>query len=279
MAVSEKLRALVDQMPAADSRGMYTGEMNKDHIEKTATLIYEGGAENMAGLVEMLGEPGSEEDVKPHYAMHCVINHALVIKDEKGRKELCEILAAKLSSDLSNYNKAYLCQELQWAGGSESVAALGKLLLDEELVEPASMALVAIEDGAVDPFQAALPKAKGKCRLSVIQGLGALKVAKSIDALTEALSDSDREVRIAAGWGLANLGDPSSVDPLIKAADTDPGWERIQAAKHCVELAEKLMAAGKKEPAVKIYEYLYKSRTDASEKYIRDLAQQALGSV
>jgi len=278
MAVSEKLKALVDQMPNPDGRGMYCDNIDKKKIEKTAAQIHEGGREDMLGLIEMLGEPGTAENVKPHYALHCVANYVLVIKDEKGRKELCETLASQLDNkDLSDFNKGYLCQELQWAGRKEAVPALGKLLTNEELVEPAAMALAAIGgNDAIEQFRKALPKAEGKCRLNIIDGLAALADAGSAKTFKDALKDEDREVRIAAGAGLAKIGDAAAVDALIKAADVDPGWERIQATKHCLVLAEKLTADGKKDPAVKIYAHLRDTRKDPSEKYVRNQAEKAL---
>jgi len=276
MAVPEKLKSLVDQMPDPDSRGMYTTDIDKEKIETIVAEIAKGGRENVLGLIDMLGEPGSEEDVKPHYALHCVANYVLIAKDEKARKELSDTLAGQLGAGRSKYILGFLCQELQWAGGKEATAALGKLLLDEELVEPAAMALTAIREGAAEQFRAALPNAKGKCRLNVIQGLGAIGDTGASNTLKQALGDPDREVRLAAGWGLARLGDAGAVDALIEAADVDPGWERIQATKHCLVLAEKLLAAGNKDLAVKIYVHLRNTRKDPSEKYIRDAAEKAL---
>jgi len=278
MAVSEQLKKLVDQMPDADSRGMYTTDIDKEKIEKAVAEIAKGGWENVLGLVEMLGEPGSEENVKPHYALHCVVNHALIAGDQRARKEVAEALAGQLSNNpaLSTCNRAFLCQELQWVGHGEASAALGKLLLDEDLVEPATMALTAIRDGAAEQFRAALPRAKGKCLLNVVQGLGAVEDRQSARALQQALSDPDREVRLAAGWGLSRMGDAGSVDALLKAADVEPGWERIQATKHCLVLAEKLSAAGGKDQAAKIYAHLRDTRKDPTEKYIREAAEKAL---
>jgi HEAT repeat protein len=278
MAVSEKLKALVDQMPDPDRRGMFTENVDKEKIEKAVAAIHQGGRESILGLVEMLGEPGSDENVKPHYALHCVVNHSLVVKDERARKEVSETLAAQLDSDLSTYNRAFLCQLLQWAGRREAAPALGKLLLDEELVEAATAALVAIGDGAAEQFRAALPQAQGRCRLNVVQGLGAVEDTGSIKDLQEALSDSDCEVRLAAGWGLSRMGDASSVDALIKAADVEPGWERIQATKHLLVLAEKLLADGKKSEAEKVYRHLRDTRKDASEQYVREAAEKALSA-
>ena len=278
MAVSEKLKALVGQLPNPDGRGMYTTGIDKEKIEMTIAEIHRGGRENILGIIEMLGQPGSEENVKPHYALHCLANHVLVIKDENARRQFCEALCSKLDGDLSTFNKGYLCQELQWAGRKEAAPALGKLLLDEELTEPASMALVAIRDGAAEQFRAALPKAKGKCRLNVVDGLAALGDAGSAAAFKQALGDGDREVRLAAGAGLAKLGDAGAADALLKAADVEPGWERIQATKHCMVLAEKLMEAGKEGDARKIYDHLRNTRKDPSEKYIRDAAEKALSA-
>jgi HEAT repeat protein len=278
MAVSDKLKALVDQMPNPDGRGMYTENIDKEKIEKTVAEIHRGGRENVLGLIEMLGEPGSEENVKPHYALHCLANHVLIIKDENARRQFAETVASQLGGELSAYNKAFLCQELQWAGRREAVGALGKLLTDEELCDPAAMALTAIGDGAAEELRRAVPGAKGRCRLAVVDALAALADAGSANVFKEALKDPDREVRLAAGSGLARIGDAGSVDLLLKAADCEPGWERVQQTKHCMVLAEKLAAAGKRSEAGKIYSHLRSTRTDPSERYIRDAAEKALAA-
>jgi len=279
MAISDQLKNLVSQMPDPDGRGMYCENIDKEKIERTTAELHKGGRDNVAGLIEMLGEPGTEENVKPHYALHCLANHVLIIEDENARRQFCGVLVEKLGSDLSDFNKGYLCQELQWAGGKEAVAALGKLLLDEALVEPAAAALTAIGDGAADQFRTAWPSAKGKCRLSIIQGLGATADAKSVDALQKALGDEDREIRLAAGWALSEIGDAGSADALIKAADVDPGWERIQATKHCLVMAENLAADGKQDVAKKIYLHLVGTRKDSSEAYLRLAAAKAMSAL
>lgn len=276
MAASAELKALVDQMPDPDDRDMFTQNIDKEVIETAIAAIYDGGRDHMVGLIEMLGEPGSEQDVKPRYALRCLANHILAVKDEAAQRALSDALAQALTTQPSNHIKRFLCQELQWAGGEEASSALGKLLLDEELVEAATMALVAIGNGAAEQFRAALPKARGKCRLNVIQGLGSVEDRDSTEDLRRALGDPDREVRLAAGWGLARMGDADSVDPLIEEADDRTGWERIQATKHCLVLAEKLAAAGNQGRAERIYVHLRDTRTDPAEQYIREAAERAL---
>jgi len=124
----------------------------------------------------------------------------------------------------------------------------------------------------------ALPRAEGKCWLNIVQGLGALADAQSVGDLQKALRDPDREVRLAAGWGLARIGDAGSVDLLLKAADTE-GWERIQATKACLMLAEKLLAAGNRGQAQRIYKHLSDTRIDPDEQYVRDAAKNALAAI
>ncbi len=278
MAISDTLKALVDQMPDPDDRGMYTKNIDKEKIEKAVAAIIAGGRANVQGLIEMLGEPGSEENVKPHYALHCVLNRTLILKDQKARKDFCETLAKSLAGGLSTYNKAYLCQELQWAGGREAVPALGKLLTDEELCDPAGMALVAIRDGAAEQFAAALPRARGRCRLAIVHGLAALADERAVGILMQVLNDPDRDTRLAAGDGLAKIGHPGCVGALVEAADGAAGWERIKATRHCLILAERLLAGGKKKQAMDIYRLLRDTRTDPSEQYVRDAAAKALAA-
>ena len=279
MAVSEKLKDLVAQMPDPDGRGMYTESIDTEKIERAVAEIHQGGPEFVAGLVDMLADPGSAENVKPHYALHCLANHVLVVKDDSGRRQLVEVLCQKLrSDDVAAHNKRYLCELLQWSGRAEADAALGKVLGDEDLVEPAAMALVAIRDGAAEQFRAALPKVEGICRLNCVHGLAALADPRSAAHLREALGDSDRDVRLAAGHGLALIADARDADPLLRAADDAEGWERIQQTQNCLILAERLTAVGKKAEAATIYTRLRDSRNDPSEKHIREAAEKGLAA-
>jgi len=129
----------------------------------------------------------------------------------------------------------------------------------------------------------AVPGCAGRCErqvpAGVIHGLAALAEPAAATPLGEALADPEREVRIAAGAGLAKLGNAAASESLLKAATTGPGWERVQQTKHCLVLAEKLAAAGNKPEAAGIYRQLRESRTDPAEKYIRDAADKALAAL
>lgn len=277
MQPSPQLQSLVDQMPDPDQRGMFCTNIDKEKIEKAVAQIAEGGRENLLGLIDMLVPPGEGDDVKARYALHCVGVYLCKLEDKSRRRQFGEVLASQLGGPRPKAVQAYLCQELQVAGGPEAAPALGKLLCDEDLREPAAMALTAIRQGAAEQFRAALPEAKGKCRLTVVMNLGVLRDADSVEALRQAATDEDREIRIAAVWALANIGDAGAADLLLKAADAQ-GWERIQNTKACLLLAERLRAAGRKQEANRIYADLKRTRSDPSERYIRDAADRALAA-
>ncbi len=280
MAASEDLKKLVNQMPDPDRRGMFCTDIDKAKIEQAIAAIHQGGKDNVLGLIDLLAGPGEPGDVKPHYALHCLGNHLLQTKDEAARREFGQTLASQIGGGRPKAIQAYLSQELQSFGRGDPTAARGQVLCDEELSAPAAMALVAIREGAAPPLRAALPQAKGRCKLNIVQALGQIGDRESIPALrAPLLADEDREVRLAAGWGLARMGDAGSVDRLIRAADVGSGWERVQATKNCLVLAEKLAAAGKKGPAAEIYAHLRDTRSDPQEKYVRDAAQKGLAAL
>ncbi len=58
---------------------------------------------------------------------------------------LSKTIAGQLNKDHPKAVKKYLVRELQAVGGGEVVAALKKLLGDEDLGEPARQALAAIQ--------------------------------------------------------------------------------------------------------------------------------------
>ena len=203
MKSSSKLTSLVNQMPDPDGRGMYCTDIDKDKVEKAVAQIHRGGRNNVIAIIDMLVPPGQGNDVKAHYALHCLALHVCKLDDDNQRRRFARAVASQLGGDRPKAVQRYLVRVLQVAGGREVVRTLGKLLVDEELCEPAAQALAAIGDGAAEQFREALPQAKGKCRLTVIQNLGVVRDDSSVDALKNAVTDEDQDIRIAAAWALA----------------------------------------------------------------------------
>ena len=274
---SSALAEIINRLPDPDERGLLSN-IDKETVDSVVSQIYEGGQKSLLALIGMLVEPGRGDDVKPRYALHCLAVHMCKPEEEKARQAFAETLASQLGGNRPKSVQKYLLQQLQVAGGKEVVPALGKMLEDEELYEPAAQAIVAVGDGAAEQLRNTLPKVKGKIKLTIIQNLGVIQDTKSVDALKKALGDDDRDIRLAAGWALANIGDAGSVDLLLKTADAEGIYERVTATKACLLLAERLLEAGKKEPAVKIYTHLHDTRSGPDETYISDAAEKGLAS-
>ncbi len=269
---------LVNQMPDPDQRGMYCTDIDKEKIEGAIRDILRGGRENIIGVIDMLVEPGKGDDVKAHYALHCMALRVCKLDNDRPRRRFARTLASQIGGDRPKEVQKYLIRELQVASGREVVETLGKVLTDEDLCETAAQALAAIGDGAAEQLRGALSRVSGKCRLTVLQNLGVVRDTNSVGDLKKAVSDEDESVRMAAVWALANIGDTGSADTLLKTADKAEGWERIQATKACLLLAEKLGAAGSKSEAARIYKHLRDTRTDPEEHYVCEAAKMGLAA-
>ena len=274
---SSVLAEIINRLPDPDERGLLSN-IDKETVDSVVSQIYEGGRKSLLALIDMLVEPGRGDDVKPRYALHCLAVRMCKPDEEKARRAFTRTLASQLGGDRPKPIQKYLIQQLQVAGGKDVVPALGKMLEDEELYEPVAQALVAIGDGAAEQLRNALPKVDGKAKLTIIQNLGVVRDTESVGALKNALGDDDREVRLAAGWAMANIGNAGSVDLLLKAANAERTYERATATKACLLLAERLLEAGRKEPAVKIYTHLRDTRSGPDEAYIRAAAEKGLAA-
>lgn len=271
----QDVAALVGQMPDPDKHGKLDG-IPWPEAEKIYDELLKGGAPALLKLIDMLKEVDDGEDYKARYTLHGLALYVSRPGKERLRGVFISSLLSQLGGPRPKPVQAFLIRELQLVGGKESVTVLGRLLADEELYSDAALALLAIREGAAEPFRKALPGARGRRRLTLIQALGVLRDAESVPALREAVRDPDLDTRLAALWGLARIGDAGSSDLLLKAAEAPSGWERIQAANACLLLAERLAATGRKAEAAKIARRLQETRTDPSEAYVREAADRVL---
>ncbi len=271
----DKLAELVDRVPPLDKRGTFTGPAWEEIIPVLDGLLA-GGRESLIGVVALLKDVDDGADYKARYLLHALAQYLGRPGKEAGRTLFVEALASQLGAERSKSAVGYLARQLQVIGDKSAVPALGKLLADAELCEYATQALLSIRDGAAAEFRKALPDLKAGQRLTVIQALGVLADVDSAGMLREAVADADRDTRLAAAWGLARIGDATSVELILKAAGAEPGYERIKATSSALLLAERLLAAGKKAESAKIYRHLKETREDASEAYVREIATEGL---
>ena len=232
------------------------------------------GQEGVTGLVDLLKPDAEGGDV---HVRHCLHGQAMRAGGwpEKDRQAFTKALAGTLKRDHYKTTKAFVIRQLQVAGGTEVAAALGEWLLDDELWEDAAQALLAIGDTA-EQFLKALPNAKGKQLLTIVQALGVMKVNNAAERIRELVTADDASLRQVAARALADMADAGAVEPLLKAADTAKGFDRTKQTGACLQLAENLLVLGGKKEANRIYKHLRVTRKDPAEAYIREAAEHAL---
>ncbi len=143
---------------------------------------------------------GKGDDGKARYAVHALAVRAGGLEDD-ARKRFAEVLSGSLAGDRAKAVKEFVVRELQVCGGAEVATALGTLLADEELCEPAAQALAAIGgNAAAAQLRRAVGESKGKGRLTLVQNLGVLRDKDSLDAFKGATTDDDADIRTVAVW-------------------------------------------------------------------------------
>ena len=254
-------------------------QSNPNLKEMTAALdgLRAMGAEGVTGLVALLKPDAKGGDV---HVRHCLHGQAMRAAGwpQKDRQAFTKALAGTLKGDHPKEAKGFVIRQLQVAGGAEVTAALGEWLLDDALWEDAAQALLAIGDTA-EQFLKALPNAKGKQLLTIVQALGVLKVNNAAERIRELVTADDTDLRQVAARALADMADAGAVEPLLKAADTAKGFDRTKQTGTCLLLAENLLVLGRKKEATRIYKHLRDTRKDPAEGYIREAAEQGLKQV
>jgi len=273
MADAKTVAELVGRIPDLDKDGKFTGPEPRD-ARRIFDVILEGGEEDLGHLIDMIAELDDGKDYRARYVLHGIVGYVCEAGRDAQQDLVRRTFAKQLGSGRTKPVKGFLLRELQVCGGADEMGAIGALVTDSELSVDATNAGLAIREGAAEQFRAALAKASGGPRLNVLQALGVLQDKASVPVFLAAARDADRDVRLTALWGVANTGDVRGVDALIAAAGSE-GYERTQVTKCCLLLGEKLVAAGDKASAARIYRHLMTTRTTESEQYVREAVQRA----
>ena len=171
-------------------------------------------------------------------------------------KELIE----KLRSDSPGAEKAIACKQLAVYGSSEAVPELARLLTDEKLASWSRIALEAIPGPeANEALRKAMDSLKGRLLIGTINSIGVRRDDGAVDPLTARLQDADAEVASAAAVALGRIGNAAATKTLRASLAGAPVKVRTAVAEGCILCAERLMAEGKMNEAVEIYDEVRKA--------------------
>lgn len=184
-------------------------------------------------------------------------------------------LIAVLQSDAPKADKAKAFKPLAVFGKKDAVPAIAPYLSDEELSSWARIALEAIPDPACDEvLRKAEASLKGRLLIGVINSIGVRRDAKAVDALAARLGDADVDVAVAAAAALGRIGGDSAAKTLEKALATATPAVRGEVADAVVRCAEKNLAAGKKDEAIRLYELV--SKADVPQRRVLEGVRGAI---
>ncbi|MBN2024140.1 MAG: HEAT repeat domain-containing protein [Pirellulales bacterium] len=173
-------------------------------------------------------------------------------------------LIGVLQGDAPTHDKAKACQQLAVVGTKECVPALAALLADPQLAHYARYALEPIPDPAVDEaLREALGKLEGLLRVGAINSIGARRDAKAVGPLVAILGDrKDAPAAQAAAAALGSIATPEAVEVLEiqlgNLADA-PASLKPALGDACLACAERLLAQGKRDDAVALYDLVRKA--------------------
>ncbi len=269
-----RLRELIAKFPTPAAKDGKLADVNKEATDAAVAELLKDAEAAVVGLVNLLSVKG--KDTQARHALHAVVMRVGSEKASRHRATVARILASTLGTDRPREIRAFVLRQLQLVGDEKQAAAIGPLLLDAELAEPAAQTLLAIRTGSAAQFRTALPKATGRQRALIAHGLGSLRDRTAADPLRKLLEDDDRDTRLTAAWALARIGDGAAAARLLKLADAAKGYERARLTDSCLQLAEALAAAGDRPAARQVYAHLHESRSEASERHVKEAAARGL---
>jgi len=169
-----------------------------------------------------------------------------------------------IQSNVPPQDKAVPCKELAIYGTAKAVPALAALLTDKDLSSWARIALEAIPDQAADEaLRQAIGKLKGRLLVGVVNSIGVRACAKAAGDLAGLLKNSDEEVASAAAAALGRIGTAQAAKALEPCLAGGPVGVRSAAAEGCVLCAEKFLAAGRADEAIRLYDTVRKADVPA----------------
>ena len=138
--------------------------------------------------------------------------------------------------------------------------AIAPYLADEQLTSWARIALEAIPDPACDEALRKAPAGlKGRLLIGVINSIGVRRDAKAVDALVARLGDDDAAVAMAAAAALGRIRGDAAAKALEQALPTAVPAVRGEIADALVRCAEKNLAGGKNDEAIRLYDLVSKA--------------------
>lgn len=232
-------------------------------VKRTAAEWEAAHAKALDALLPKLTGDNLEERGEANRVLERICWRASRPGAEVERAAAVRAMLARLKPDLPKLGTLALLEGLERIGTEEAVGPLARLLDAKEtelpsIREHARRALLKNPSPkAVDALRGALATAEGaEWRVGLINALGERRDRAAAPALIALVKDDDQGVKLAAIEALARIGDAAAANLIAGASKGAPPrvW-RIAIVSYLL-LADRLVEAGDKAAALKLYQNL-----------------------
>jgi HEAT repeat protein len=168
-----------------------------------------------------------------------------------------ELIALLKNPNSNDFERANSMKRLRVIGTAEAVPAVARFLTDEHMGVYARHVLEPMKDAAAtEALRNALSSAQGEPLVGVINSVAKRKDRMAVPALIKMLYASDQMVADAAAWALGSISGTDAAKGLEDALAKTKGHVRDTVAAGALASAEGLLAEGKRDRAMALYNRL-----------------------
>ena len=245
----------------ADALSLLPASNAKQYNQTMAELV-STGEEGLLQLIGMLNPPEVGNNATVEFALSGWTHFSAT--DQQSREMTAKAYLKALDVVKNKVHKAFIIRQLQFVGETESIATLSSLLKDEELVNPAAQALVAMDiPASKSALLDALRQASPATELSLINAVGQTFNPDAETILVEKLKTStSQESNKVILTALSKCGSGYALKAVeAKVADKNYLYEKSNALDAYINLIERVSDQGDHRTAEKSAQKLLSGAT------------------
>jgi len=234
-----RIADLLAQLPARDAAQLTR------NMKEVADL----GEDGYVTLIGGLTSSGKGNNALIEYAVGGFTAFATKKDQQTARDMAVKAYCKALRKLTDKQNKAFIISQFDLVGNDAAVSCLESYLTDEQLADEASRALSKIGTAsATTALINSLGKANGKAKIAIVEALGHSSTNAAATAIAPLAAGTDKELTKVSLYALANIGDASSKEILIKAAEqAGYKYEQTNAVAALLVYAQKNVTNNKAE--------------------------------
>jgi HEAT repeat protein len=193
---------------------------NAAQLERNMKEVADLGEEGYVTLISGLTASGKGNNALIEYAVGGFTAYATKNGQQVSRNMAVSAYCKSLAKLTDQQNKAFIISQFDLVGNDAAVTCLESYLTDEQLADEASRALAKIGTAsATSALLNGLGKANGKAKIAIVEALGHTNAKAAATAISPLATDADKALSKVSLYALANIGDASSKEILVKAAE------------------------------------------------------------